>query len=159
MGLRIAKDAGLTNVVSVGEKPYRKKSDLVQVDAIPAGQESLYEANPAYNPLLSQHPIAGSTVETKYYLFNNEAAKRYEGINLDSTDATGADESGWLFLAPDNAGAAGTYLAASVALAMADVSDASVAKPFWVKVVAPAVGAVQNKTDIKLTINFTEFAK
>jgi hypothetical protein len=30
--------------------------------------------------------------------------------------------------------------------------------PFWVKVVTPSVGSVQNKTDIKLTVNFTEFA-
>lgn len=132
MALRIAKDAGLTNVVSI---------DGAQT-----------------NPITSQHPIAGSTVEQKLFLFNNDSTKRYEGITIDPTDATAPDDSGMIYLAPDNAGVAGTYLAASAALTMANVSDSNAGKAFWVKVVAPAVATTQNKTDIKLTINFTEFA-
>lgn len=127
--LKIAKNAGLTDVVSTD----------------------------GTNPLSTQHPIAGSTVEVKVYLFNDNAAKRYESITVDPTDTTGGDESTWVQLAPDNAGSAGTYLAAGAALSMANISDTT-GKPFWVKVTTPSVADTQNKSDIKLTVNSTEFA-
>jgi hypothetical protein len=162
MALKIAKNSGLTDIVSTGQLPYRKKADGTQVDAIPQGSESLYEANPAYNPLTTSHPIAGGTQEQKVYLFNDAISKYYTGVNIDPTDIVSTDESGWVFLAPDNAGVAGTYGAASAPLSMANIGVAgsgdTTGKPFWVKVVSPSVGTTQNKTDIKLTVNFTEFA-
>jgi hypothetical protein len=132
--LKIAKNSGLTDIVSTD----------------------------GTNPITTQHPITGSTVEQKVYLFNNDATKYYTSVNIDPTDAVSTDESTWVFLAPDNAGVAGTYGAAGAALTMANVGAAgagdTTGKPFWVKVVTPSLGATQNKTDIKLTVNFTEFA-
>lgn len=128
--LQIAKDSALTDVVSTD----------------------------GTNPLTTQHPISGSAVEKQVFLFNDDAAKRYESITVDPTDSIGTDESTWVQLAPDNAGAPGTYLAASAALSMADISDNGVAHPFWVRVTTPTVSDSQNETDIKLTVDFTEFA-
>jgi hypothetical protein len=130
MALKIAKNSGLTDIVSTD----------------------------GTNPITTQHPITGSTVEGKYFLFNDNAAKRYESITIDPTDTTSTDESTWVYLAPDNAGSPGTYLAAGAALTMANISDSNVGKPFWVKVTTPSVADSQNKTDIKLTVTGTEFA-
>jgi hypothetical protein len=114
------------------------------------------------NALTTQHPIAGSAVEGKYYLFNDDATKYYESINIDPTDATGTDESAWIQMADDVSGVAGTYGAGSAALSMANIGSSTGAdtsdKPFWAKVTTPVVDTTQNKTDIKLTTNFTEFA-
>jgi hypothetical protein len=130
MALKIAKNVGLTDIVSTD----------------------------GTNPITTQHPIAGSTVEGKYFLFNDNATKRYESITIDPTDSVTTDESTWVQLAPDNAGSPGTYLAAGAALTMANISDSNVGKPFWVKVTTPSVADSQNKTDIKLTVTATEFA-
>lgn len=134
MALKIAKNSGLTDIVSTDGS----------------------------NPITTSHTIAGSTVEQKVYLFNNDSTKYYTGINIDPTDAVSTDESTWIYLAPDNAGSAGTYGAAGAALSMANIGAAgsgdTTGKPFWVKVITPSVGATQNKTDIKLTVNFTEYA-
>lgn len=135
MALKISKNSGLTDVVSTGDNS---------------------------NPISTQHPITGSTVEQKLYLFNNDATKYYQNIAIDPTDAVSTDESTWVFLAPDNAGVAGTYGAASAALTMANIGAAgsgdTTGKPFWMKVVSPSGQSVQNKTDIKLTVNYREFA-
>ena len=135
MALKIAKNSGLTDVVSSGTNA---------------------------NPISTQHPITGSTVEQKLYLFNDDVTKYYQNINIDPTDAVSTDESTWVYLAPDNAGAAGTYGAAGVALTMANIgasgSGDTTGKPFWMKVVTPSGQSVQNKTDIKLTVNYREFA-
>lgn len=131
MALKIAKDAGLTDVVSEGN---------------------------GANPISTQHVITGEAKETKVYLYNNDATKRYEAITIDPSDAVSTDESAWVQLAPDNAGSAGTYGAGGAALTMSDIADSNVAKPFWVKVTTPSVGDTQNKTDIKLTVQGTEFA-
>lgn len=135
MALRISKNSGLTDVVSTGDNS---------------------------NPISTQHPITGSTVEQKLYLFNNDATKYYQNVNIDPTDAVSTDESTWVQLAPDNAGSAGTYGAAGAALTMANIGAAgsgdTTGKPFWVKVISPSGQSVQNKTDIKLTVNFREFA-
>lgn len=130
MALKLAKDNALTDIISTD----------------------------GTNPLTTEHPIAGSVVEVQVFLFNDEATKRYESITIDPTDATDTDESTWFQLAPDSAGVAGTYLAGGEALTMADISDSNVAKPFWVKVTTPSVADTQNKTDIKLTVNGTEYA-
>lgn len=129
MALKIAKNVGLTDVVSTD----------------------------GTNPLETQHPISGSAVEVKVYLFNDNASKRYETVTVDPTDTTGGDESSYIQLAPDNAGSAGTYGAASAALAIGNVTGTS-GIPFWVKVTTPTVADTQNKTDIKLTVTGTEFA-
>lgn len=126
--LKISKNSGLTDVVS---------------DA---------------NPVTTQHPTTGSSQEVRLWLFNDDATKTYQSITIKPTDTTGSDESNWFQLAPDNAGAAGTYGAASAALNMANVTAANVGTPFWLKVTVPAGQAVQNKSDIKLTVNYTEFA-
>jgi hypothetical protein len=127
--LKIAKNSGLSDIVS---------SD-------------------GTNPITTQHPIAGSTVEMKLYLFNDNSAKRYESISIDPTDTTSTDESSWIQLAPDNAGSAGTYLTGGTSLSMANISDTS-GHAFWVKVTTPSVADSQNKSDIKLKVSGTEFA-
>lgn len=153
MSLKISKNVGLTDIVSSGQKAYIDGSSN-QFDDPGAGRSP----NPAYNPLLTQHPITGSTVEEKRWLFNDLSTERFENVNIDPTDAVSTDESTWIQLAPDNAGVAGTYSAAGVALAMANISDSNVGKPFWVRVTSPLVGSVQNKSDIKLTVNYRKFA-
>ncbi|MGM7720477.1 hypothetical protein [Metabacillus sp. Hm71] len=130
MALKLSKNSGLTDIISTD----------------------------GTNPLTTQHPIGGSTVEARVWLFNDNSAKRYESITIDPTDSVSTDESTWVALAPDNAGVAGTYLAAGAALSMANISDSNVGKPFWVKITTPSVGSTQNKTDIKLTVNYTEYA-
>ncbi|WP_423408008.1 hypothetical protein AABM38_20400 [Heyndrickxia sp. MSNUG] len=129
--LKISKNVGLTDIVSTGD---------------------------GSNAISTQHPITGSTVEMKLWLFNDNAAERFENINIDPTDSVSTDESTWIQLAPDNAGVAGTYLSGGTALTMANISDSNVGKPFWVKITTPSVGSVQNKTDIKLTVNYRKFA-
>lgn len=110
------------------------------------------------NPITTTHPTTGSVVSVQLWLYNDDATKRYESINIDPTDIVTSDESTWTQLAPDVAGAAGTYGAASAALTMANIADSNVAKPFWYKLTAPTGQVVSNKTDIKLTINYTEYA-
>lgn len=127
MALRISKNVGLTDLVSTGDNS---------------------------NPIQTQHPIAGSTVSVQAWLFNDNAAERFENINIDPTDAVSTDESTWVQLSADGS----TWLGVGEALTMANISDTNVAKPFWYRVVAPSVGSAQNKTDIKLTVNFRKFA-
>jgi hypothetical protein len=126
--LKISKNVGLTDIVS---------------DA---------------NQLTTTHPTTGSaSAAIQVWLFNDDATKTYKVITIDPTDAVTTDESTYVQLAPDSAGVAGTFLAGSAALTMADVLDSNVAKPFWYKCTTPAL-AVQNKLDIKLTVNYTEYA-
>lgn len=110
------------------------------------------------NPIASQHPLTGSTVEIKLYLFNDNPAERFENISIDPIDTTGSDESVWVQLAPDNGGSAGEYLAAGEALAMPNISDSNIGKPFWYRITTPNMGGVQNKTDIKLSVSCRKFA-
>lgn len=135
MALKLSKDSGLTDIVSEGTNA---------------------------NPITSQHPITGSTVDQKIYLFNNDATKYYQNVNIDPTDAVGPDESSWVQLAPDNAGVAGAYGAAGAVLTMANIgalgSGDVTGKPFWVRVITPSGQTVRNETSVKLTVNFREFA-
>lgn len=110
------------------------------------------------NPITTEHPITGSAAEVKLWLFNDQSTKRYENIMIDPTDIVSADESTWIQLAPDNAGVAGAYLAGGAPLALANITDSNVAKPFWMKVTTPTVADTQNKTDIKLTVTAKEYA-
>jgi hypothetical protein len=128
MALKLAKDAGLTDLVS------------------------------GANPITTVHSTAGGTVEVKVFLFNDDATKTYQTIQIDPMDTTGGDESGYIQLAPDNAGSAGTYLAASAPLSMSNISSANTPQAFWVKVTTPTLGSAQNKTDIFLRVTATEFA-
>lgn len=122
----------------------------------------LVSAGTNLNPITTQHPVTGSTVETKHYLFNDDTTKYYQNITIDPTDSTNTDESTWVYLALDNAGVPGTYQAAGAALSMANIGAAgsgdTTGKPFWVKVVTPSGQSVQNKSDIKLTVSYREFA-
>lgn len=128
MALKISKNVGLTDIVS---------------DA---------------NPITTTHPTTGSVQAVQLWLFNDDSTKTYQSINIDPTDAVTTDESTWIQLAPDSAGSAGTYGSAGAALSMANVTDFNVAKPFWYKCTTPSGQSVSNKSDIKLTVNFTEFA-
>jgi hypothetical protein len=127
MALKIAKNSGLTDIVSSGT---------------------------GANAVTTQHPITGSAQSVQLYLFNDSSAERFESITIDPTDTTGADESTWVQLSANGS----TWLNAGEALTMADISDNGVGKSFWVRVTSPAVGNVQNKTDIKLTVNYRKFA-
>lgn len=128
MALKIAKNAGLTDIVSV---------DGAQT-----------------NPITTQHPTTGGSQTVTLYLFNDNAAERFENITIDPSDSVSTDESAWVQMSADGS----TWLAASAPLTMANISDNNVAKPFYVRVTSPSVGAVQNKTDIKLTVNWRKFA-
>lgn len=127
MTLKIAKNSGLTDIVSTGDNS---------------------------NAITTQHPITGSAVSGTLYLFNDNATERFENITIDPTDAVSTDESSWVQLSADNV----TWLAAGEALTMANISDTNVGKVFYYRVTSPSVGSVQNKTDIKLTVNFRKFA-
>lgn len=128
MALKISKNSGLSDIVS---------------DA---------------NPITTTHPTTGSVQEVEIWLFNDDSTKTYQNITIDPTDATGGDESLWIQLAPNNGGVAGTYLSASAALNVSNITTANVGTPFWMKVTTPSGQTVQNKNDIKLTVNFTEYA-
>jgi hypothetical protein len=108
--------------------------------------------------LTTQHANTGMAVERRIFLSNNDATKRYESVVIDPTDTASTDESSYISLAPDSSGSAGTYGAAGANLAMANISDSNVAKPFWVKITTPSVGTAQNKTDLQLKALFREFA-
>lgn len=110
------------------------------------------------NPITTEHPITGSPVEVRLFLFNDNAEKTYQNITIDPTDIVSTDESAYVQLAPDNAGSAGAYFGGSVALTMANITDSNVAKPFWIKVTTPALSDSQNKSDIKLNIYGKEYA-
>lgn len=127
MALKIAKNSGLTDVVSTGD---------------------------GTNAITTQHPITGSAQTLTLYLFNDNAAERFENITIDPTDAVSTDESTWVQLSADGT----TWLTAGAALSMANISDSNVGKVFYARVTSPAVGSVQNKTDIKLTVNYRKFA-
>lgn len=126
MALKISKNVGLTDLVS---------SDNT-------------------NPITTSHPLSGSAQTVQLWLFNDNAAKRYESITIDPTDIVSTDDSAWIQMSSDGS----TFLSGGAALSMANISDSNVGKPFWIKVTTPAVADTQNKTDIKLTVNFTEFA-
>lgn len=106
------------------------------------------------NPIITQHPITGSSQVVQLYLFNDDAMKKYQSITIDPTDITGSDESSYIQLSLDGV----TYLSGSASLSMTDVADNNVGHMFYAKVTTPAVAETQNKTDIKLTVNYTEFA-
>lgn len=106
------------------------------------------------NPISSQHPITGSAQTMQLYLFNNDATKKYENITIKPTDIVSTDESTWCALSLDGT----TWQSAGAQLTMANISDNNVGKPFWVKITTPSGQSVQNKTDIKLTVNYREFA-
>jgi hypothetical protein len=127
MALKIAKNSGLTDIVSSGDNS---------------------------NSIVTQHPITGSAQALQLYLFNDNSAERFESITIDPTDSVNTDESSWVQLSSDGS----TWLTAGEALTVADIADNGVGKPFWVRVTSPAVADVQNKTDIKLTVNFRKFA-
>ncbi|WP_077622017.1 hypothetical protein [Sediminibacillus massiliensis] len=71
--LRIAKDSGLTDVVS----------------------------DDGSNPIQTQHPISGSSETIQAYLFNDDSTKRYESITITPEDTTDTDESSWIELSLD----------------------------------------------------------
>jgi|GEM_PF-4501812 len=107
------------------------------------------------NPITTEHPITGSAVTVRLWLFNSDAIRRFEDIVITPNDTTGTSEASWVSLAPDVSGAAGTFASS---LSMADIADNSVGKPFWVKVTTSSVADVVNKSDIQLTISSRKYA-
>ena len=105
------------------------------------------------NPIVTQHPVEGSESIVQLWLFNDNVNKRYESINIQPIDILGSDESGWITLSSNGS----TYQPAGATLTMNDINDTT-GKPIWVKVTTPLVDDTQNKNDIKLQVNFTEFA-
>jgi hypothetical protein len=131
MALKIAKNSGLTDIVSAGDNS---------------------------NPITTLHSINGTTQTVQLWLFNDDNTKYYTGISIDPIDSTGSDESTWVYLSTDNV----TYQAAGAALNMANIgaqgSADTTGKTFYMKVISPSGQTVQNKTDIKLSVAYTEFA-
>jgi hypothetical protein len=101
------------------------------------------------NPVTTEHVIAGSTVEMRVYLFNDNATKRYTNVSITPTNSI-------VFLAADT-GDTPVYGVGGAPLSFADIADTN-ARSFWYKCVAPAVGDTQNRTDIKLTVAGNEYA-
>ena len=130
MTLKISKNSGLTDIVSTD----------------------------GTNPITTPHPITGSSQVVQLWLFNNDATKYYTGITIDPTDSVSTDESTWVQLSADGV----TYLGASAALSMANIGSAgsgdTTGHTFYAKITTPSVGSTQNKTDIKLSVNYTEYA-
>jgi len=110
------------------------------------------------NPITTDHPTTGSTAEVRLWLYNNNAAKKYTSVIIDPIDAVAPDDSTWVQLALDNNGLPGSYLAGGAALTMADINDANVGHPFWIRVTTPDVSDSQNKTDIRLEVSGREWA-
>lgn len=107
----------------------------------------------AANPITTSHPTTGSTSSPiQLWLFNDDATKSYTNVNVDPTDATGGDESTWIQLSADGS----TWQAASAALSL--TVTGSTGTTFYYRCVVPSGQTVQNKTDIKLTVNFRETA-
>jgi hypothetical protein len=74
MALKIAKNSGLTDIVSSGDNS---------------------------NSITTQHPITGSAQSLQLYLFNDNSAERFESISIDPTDSVDTDESSWVQLSSD----------------------------------------------------------
>lgn len=110
------------------------------------------------NPITTTHPTTGSASAVQLWIYNDDATKRYESITIDPTDAVSTDESTWVQLAADSGGSAGTYGSAGASLSVSDISTAGSGTPFWFKCTTPSGQSVQNKTDIKLTVSYTEYA-
>lgn len=126
--IKISKNAGLTDIVS----------------------ES--------NPIATEHPITGSTVEVQLWLFNDDSTKRYANISIVPADDISPDDTDWVQLAPDNNGSPGDYLAGGASLTMADIADSGVGKAFWARITTPELPDTINKSDIKLTVGAREYA-
>lgn len=124
MALKLSKNAQLTDIVS---------------DA---------------NPITTTHPTSGSAQVVPLWVFNDDAAFRYEAVTVDPTDATGGDESTWIALSLDNA----TYQAAGAVLTVGNLATANQGVAIYARVTIPAGQSVQNKSDIKLTVNGNRFA-
>jgi hypothetical protein len=74
MALKIAKNSGLTDIVSSGDNS---------------------------NSIVTQHPITGSAQALQLYLFNDNSAERFESVSIDPTDSVDTDESSWVQLSSD----------------------------------------------------------
>jgi hypothetical protein len=106
------------------------------------------------NPITTSHPTTGSTSSAvQLWLFNdNSAAFTYSNVNVDPTDSVSTDESTWIQLSTDGV----TWLSPSAALSLTVTGSAGTT--FYYRCVVPSGQTVQNKTDIKLTVNYRETA-
>jgi hypothetical protein len=119
-----------------------------------SGLTDLVSSGTGANPVTTSHPTTGSTSSAiQLWLFNdNSAAYTYSNVNVDPTDATGGDESTWVQLSTDGS----TWQAAGAALSL--TVTGSTGTTFYYRCVVPSGQTVQNKSDIKLTVNYRETA-
>lgn len=106
------------------------------------------------NPITTTHPTSGSAQVVPLWVFNDDPAVRYEAVTADPTDATGGDESTWIALSLDNT----AYLAGGAVLTVGNLATANQGVPIYARVTTPAGQSVQNKGDIKITLNGNRFA-
>lgn len=108
--------------------------------------------------LTTQHDSAGETKEVKVFIANKDVAFRYEDILITPEDtATPPDETSWIEIGTDNAGTPGVFSAPGAPLTIPNISDV-IAHPFWIRITTANVGVAQNKTDLRLSASFKEFA-
>ena len=121
----------------------------------------LYYSDPSLTTLLenmtTQHSSTGDSQEVRVFIANKEPGFRYEDVVITPEDTDGPDETNWISLAADNGGAPGTFGAPGASLTIGEISDNG-AHSFWLRITTPAVGQAQNKSDLRLSASFKEFA-
>lgn len=124
MALKVSKNAALTDIVS------------------------------ETNKIDTKHINTGEEVVVQLWLFNDNSAKKYEGIQLTPADTSGSDESGWFKLSTDGV----TYGASGAPLNLPNVTNANQGMTFYLKVTSTHLNDSQNKTDLVIDVTADEFA-
>lgn len=109
------------------------------------------------SPIVWKFPNAGGVEERKLFLrhenLSGALAESSSDVIVDPVDLAlgGGDQSTWLQVAADVAGAPGTYSAAGVAKNLGNVNLGQVL-PFWVKATVPVNTEVGGRDDLALQI-------
>lgn len=107
------------------------------------------------NPISTETPMSGGSIETELYLFNDDSTKKYQSITIYPTDSNDSSKTSWIQLAPDNSGSPGLFLSGGAIMNMPNISGNTA--PFWIKVTTPEMASVENITEIKLTVDYKEY--
>jgi len=115
------------------------------------------------NPVIFKLPLAtGGEYQVQLFLrhehLSGDLAESSYSVTLTPVDEFGTDESQWIQLAEDNAGAPDTYGAVGAPLVIGDVLVGQII-PFWVKMTVPAGQPVGAKEDIQLELSSTNTAQ
>jgi len=79
----------------------------------------------------------------------------YEDINIQASDESGSDETGWFAYAPDVSGSPGTYVSS---LSPSDFTNPKTdSYTFWRRITVPASQAAQEKIDNRHKADFVPF--